>query len=275
MPKRKSHRVDPRCLRAAHRAVRAHVVRGRRIAEMFEELPDRKLFPDYFIVIERPMCLAAILARIGAGEYGADCVDFANDFRLLFANAKRYNRPSSQIYKDATALDGVFWEEAGRAIPLAGGADTWAALRDGTYFSRGLGGADGADHAAKHQSALLMAGAGHDEEEEAEEACYQAGLRRRESLAQQELQSAQELTEARVQAAATERLFGTSHRTAEQVAEEKDAVAMLDSPIVVQCGGGDGGGGGGDCSGGCCCGGGTGVSAGVAAASLEELWSFR
>ncbi|KAI6241398.1 hypothetical protein M3Y99_00367700 [Aphelenchoides fujianensis] len=81
-------------------------VDGRKLAEPFMFRPDPHIYPDYYTEIENPIDMTMIRHRIESGEYKTS-EDFTDDFRLLFRNARRYNREDSQIYADSKALEQV------------------------------------------------------------------------------------------------------------------------------------------------------------------------
>ncbi|KAI6225826.1 hypothetical protein M3Y95_00738000 [Aphelenchoides besseyi] len=87
-----------------YNTVSEYTVDGRRLAEPFMFRPDPHLYPDYYTEIENPLDMTMIRHRIESGEYDTS-EDFTDDFRLLFRNARRYNREDSQIYFDAKQLE--------------------------------------------------------------------------------------------------------------------------------------------------------------------------
>lgn len=74
---------------------------GRCLASIFERLPTRSEYPDYYQLIKRPIDLVYISSRVN--KY-ATLVDLEQDLLLLFDNACHFNEPDSQIYKDALTL---------------------------------------------------------------------------------------------------------------------------------------------------------------------------
>lgn len=73
---------------------------------------------DYPKIIKRPMDLATIRNRAKTGKY-ADGWDFAEDMRLVWENAKTYNRPGSGIFLVAEQLQDI-WEKKFKGIPKRG-----------------------------------------------------------------------------------------------------------------------------------------------------------
>lgn len=76
---------------------------GRTLHTAFQLLPSRKLYPDYYQVIENPIDLKQIAVKIQSNQY-ANLADMDKDLLLLTKNACSYNEPGSQIYKDAKLL---------------------------------------------------------------------------------------------------------------------------------------------------------------------------
>ncbi|KAL4951332.1 hypothetical protein BDW69DRAFT_40758 [Aspergillus filifer] len=69
----------------------------------FERLPDKGVYPDYYIEIKDPIAIDIIKRKSKRKKYNS--VDhFMRDMDLMFNNAKAYNQPESQIYKDAVDL---------------------------------------------------------------------------------------------------------------------------------------------------------------------------
>ncbi|KAJ3156176.1 Protein polybromo-1 [Geranomyces michiganensis] len=76
---------------------------GRLVAEHFIAIPSKTQFPDYDKVIAKPIGMNNIQARMDHGKY-KHLETFKVDFDLLFNNARTYNEPESQIFKDADFL---------------------------------------------------------------------------------------------------------------------------------------------------------------------------
>ncbi|KAH3765880.1 nucleosome-remodeling factor subunit BPTF [Pelomyxa schiedti] len=69
-------------------------------AKLFSEPVDTKKFPDYTVIIDRPMDLKTISQKLERGEYSLD-TEFADDVRLVWSNARKYNAPTSIVTKIA------------------------------------------------------------------------------------------------------------------------------------------------------------------------------
>lgn len=77
---------------------------GRSRADIFEKLPSKKIFPDYYHIIKQPISFNEIKKRIRNGDY-TSLERFRTDFKLMFDNARIYNEETSLVYEDAAALD--------------------------------------------------------------------------------------------------------------------------------------------------------------------------
>lgn len=81
---------------------------GREQCSIFLTLPSKKKFPDYYIVITRPMSFQCIQERLkknsSDGGY-THSTELIEAYRLIFENAKTYNEPGSIVYEDADVLE--------------------------------------------------------------------------------------------------------------------------------------------------------------------------
>ncbi|EMD41348.1 hypothetical protein CERSUDRAFT_109939 [Gelatoporia subvermispora B] len=80
---------------------------GRRRCDLFKELPDRREYPDYYQLIKQPIALSTIRKRMNSNYYKS-VLDFREDFRLMFSNARTYNQEGSWVYVDAEEMEKVF-----------------------------------------------------------------------------------------------------------------------------------------------------------------------
>ncbi|KAM6325332.1 protein polybromo-1 isoform 2-T3 [Podargus strigoides] len=80
---------------------------GRLISELFQKLPSKVQYPDYYAIIKEPIDLKTIAQRIQNGTYKSIHA-MAKDIDLLAKNAKTYNEPGSQVFKDANAIKKIF-----------------------------------------------------------------------------------------------------------------------------------------------------------------------
>jgi len=85
---------------------------GRKRAALFLYLPAREEIPDYYQFIKNPISLHHMKRKV----YETPQL-FWEDLKLLFNNAHTYNRPSSQIYRDASFLENVAREEFIKEFP--------------------------------------------------------------------------------------------------------------------------------------------------------------
>ncbi|XP_069000505.1 protein polybromo-1-like isoform X1 [Embiotoca jacksoni] len=80
---------------------------GRLISELFQKLPSKVHYPDYYAIIKEPIDLRTIAQRIQMGFYKT-VNSMAKDIDLMAKNAKAYNEPGSQVFKDANTIKKVF-----------------------------------------------------------------------------------------------------------------------------------------------------------------------
>ncbi|XP_056130864.1 protein polybromo-1-like [Lampris incognitus] len=80
---------------------------GRLISELFQKLPSKVQYPDYYAIIKEPIDLKIIALKIQMGHYRSVSA-MAKDVELLAKNAKTYNEPGSQVFKDANTIKKVF-----------------------------------------------------------------------------------------------------------------------------------------------------------------------
>ncbi|KAH8165953.1 hypothetical protein CIB48_g2282 [Xylaria polymorpha] len=88
---------------------------GYYIASHFQRIPNRRLIPDYHEVIKEPTAFSTIRTKKLKKQYAAFS-EFVRDVALISHNAQVYNRPSSQVFKDALRLREVFQEELQKLI---------------------------------------------------------------------------------------------------------------------------------------------------------------
>jgi hypothetical protein len=94
--------VDDRCL--TQKVTKgADACSDRSIASDFMKLPPKKRYPDYYVIIKKPIALDIILERIENDEYD-DTDALKADITLMTSNAKKYNVKESTIYTDAAKI---------------------------------------------------------------------------------------------------------------------------------------------------------------------------
>lgn len=92
--------------------------------ELFLDKPDKKLFPDYYVIIETPIGVKTIQSFLKKNKYAA-VGDIARDFDLLVSNAKIYNEEGSIVISEAMALRELFLEGVqGLGLDCSGKAPT-------------------------------------------------------------------------------------------------------------------------------------------------------
>ena len=77
---------------------------GHDISEIFQKLPSRKLYPDYYLIIAKPIALKQIKKKIENEKY-ASFDEFISDVRQMCTNAKTYNEEGSFVYTDAVVIE--------------------------------------------------------------------------------------------------------------------------------------------------------------------------
>ncbi|KAJ3009769.1 UNVERIFIED_CONTAM: hypothetical protein HDU68_002502 [Siphonaria sp. JEL0065] len=91
----------------------------RYVWDVFFELPDKKLYKDYYFSIKNPIALDVIITKIDSLQYKSN-EQFAADIQLMIRNAKTYNVEGSQIYKDAQLLDAYFRDQFAKFVVNSG-----------------------------------------------------------------------------------------------------------------------------------------------------------
>lgn len=76
----------------------------RRIADLFLEKPAPQQFPDYYELIEKPVAINDILRKC-RGKLYTTFPEFRNDWKLMVANAVKFNGEGSWVVADAVLLE--------------------------------------------------------------------------------------------------------------------------------------------------------------------------
>lgn len=76
---------------------------------MFQLLPSKKHYPEYYAVIDHPIDLKFIANKIQTNAY-TNLNDIEKDLLQMVKNAQNFNEPGSQIYKDAKTLKRIFMQ---------------------------------------------------------------------------------------------------------------------------------------------------------------------
>lgn len=71
---------------------------------IFEKLPSKRDYPDYYSVIEKPVALDTIIKNSKKGVYKT-LDEVKQDLQLMYDNARFYNEEGSWVYKDANMLN--------------------------------------------------------------------------------------------------------------------------------------------------------------------------
>ncbi|CCH41498.1 ATP-dependent helicase STH1/SNF2 [Wickerhamomyces ciferrii] len=74
------------------------------LSEYFIDLPSRKLYPDYYQLIQQPVSIESIRKNIKSGKIKT-FEAFKDAVYKIFTNAKFYNEEGSSVYEDAVALE--------------------------------------------------------------------------------------------------------------------------------------------------------------------------
>jgi ATP-dependent helicase STH1/SNF2 len=70
----------------------------------FIKLPSKRDFPNYYVIIQSPICMNHIQTRIKKEQY--NCLsDMRKDIDLMIKNCQTFNEDGSILYQDAKAMD--------------------------------------------------------------------------------------------------------------------------------------------------------------------------
>lgn len=100
---KRATQLKPWLLKKLNQTTSLHTPDGRRLADQFEKLPDRNLWPDYYQIISSPQSFSTVKYRT-THRYYATAASFIEDVNLIFDNALYYNEESSGIAQDAIAM---------------------------------------------------------------------------------------------------------------------------------------------------------------------------
>ena len=84
---------------------------GQSLIEPFVKLPSKRVYPDYFEEIKRPISLNQIKHKLNKRVYNS-LADLGRDFELMFNNAMQYNVEESVIYGVASKLMRILREKS-------------------------------------------------------------------------------------------------------------------------------------------------------------------
>ncbi|CAI4211781.1 unnamed protein product [Parascedosporium putredinis] len=81
----------------------------------FVKLPHKRDYADYYLIIQSPICMKMMEAKIKKGEY--KCLgDMRKDFDLMIRNCRTYNEDGSMLWKDAAIMEDYFNKELESAL---------------------------------------------------------------------------------------------------------------------------------------------------------------
>jgi hypothetical protein len=80
---------------------------GTLLCELFKDKPDKKIYPDYYQLVAKPISLKEIALKLKKGMYS--CLeDVETDFALMSHNARTFNLDTSPVFWECEQLRGEF-----------------------------------------------------------------------------------------------------------------------------------------------------------------------
>ena len=76
----------------------------RGLIDPFIKLVPKSHYPDYYVLIQNPICMDQIEKKINKKEY-QNLREYREDIRLLCNNARTYNEDGSMLYQDANQIE--------------------------------------------------------------------------------------------------------------------------------------------------------------------------
>lgn len=89
---------------------------GRNRIDLFLELPSKRIYPDYYVLIQNPVACDIISKRMNNCTYQR-LGEYLADFKLMFDNARLYNEEGSIVYEDANELEREFNRKLQEIVP--------------------------------------------------------------------------------------------------------------------------------------------------------------
>ncbi|RCK57272.1 Nuclear protein STH1/NPS1 [Candida viswanathii] len=83
---------------------------GHNLSDIFIKLPSRKLYPDYYLVIKKPVSINQVIKQLNQDKL-ASFEDFIGELKQMCLNAKTYNEEGSFVYTDATVIENLLEEK--------------------------------------------------------------------------------------------------------------------------------------------------------------------
>lgn len=77
---------------------------GHNVAEVFMELPPRKVYPDYYQIIKKPVSINQLRRKVKNDKIES-FEQFIDELRTMCSNAKTYNEEGSWVYIDAETVE--------------------------------------------------------------------------------------------------------------------------------------------------------------------------
>ncbi|KAK2461446.1 hypothetical protein APHAL10511_005909 [Amanita phalloides] len=96
--------------------------RGRTLSIEFLKKPSKRIYPDYYQIIQKPIALEDIKKQLDYNAYHT-LEAVRADFELCFMNAKTYNLKESEIWKDAKDLLKLVNKTYEKMVPSAADAE--------------------------------------------------------------------------------------------------------------------------------------------------------
>jgi ATP-dependent helicase STH1/SNF2 len=97
---------------------------------------DRKIYPDYYSIIQQPIAMSQIKRKFSQAAYGLN--ELTADLRLLWTNARTYNTEGSWVYNAADAMESYYDRRLAEELPkfpsteAAGGTEETTPAASGT-----------------------------------------------------------------------------------------------------------------------------------------------
>lgn len=77
---------------------------GHNLSDIFIKLPSRKLYPDYYLIIKKPVSINQVKKQLNQDKF-ASFEEFIAELKQMCLNAKTYNEEGSFVYTDATVIE--------------------------------------------------------------------------------------------------------------------------------------------------------------------------
>ncbi|KAK6867463.1 Nuclear protein STH1/NPS1, partial [Candida tropicalis] len=83
---------------------------GHNLSDIFIKLPSRKLYPDYYSIIKKPVSINQVKKQLNQDKF-ASFEEFIAELKQMCLNAKTYNEEGSFVYTDATVIEKLLDEK--------------------------------------------------------------------------------------------------------------------------------------------------------------------